>query len=198
MARRSEHSLQQIKDMIIDATEAIIDAGGVETLTVRNIAKSIGYTVGTIYMLFFNLQDLLVQVKGRTLDQMAADLQQAENGNDVEQRIRALALAYLSFANRNYHRWRMIFEQGHQPEQRIPEWYTQKIEQIFVPIEALFQQLSPENSEEQVRLAARTLWCSVHGVCMLSLNGNLGRVGVEDAEAAVGLLVDNFIRGWKQ
>jgi hypothetical protein len=42
------------------------------------------------------------------------------------------------------------------------------------------------------------LWSGVHGICVLYLNGSLGRVGVENAESAVKLLVDTVIRGWRQ
>jgi AcrR family transcriptional regulator len=198
MARRSEHSQEQIRDMVLNAAESIIIEEGVGALTVRKIALDIGYTVGSIYMVFANMQDLMMHIKGRTLDQLTTQLQQIPDGLDVEQRILALADAYLGFAAQNYNRWRISFEPDLQHNDALPDWYQQKIELIFAPIEALFRQLTPESGAEQARLAARTLWCGVHGVCVLSLNGNLGRTGVENTEAAVRLLVDHFIRGWKQ
>lgn len=184
--------------MVLSAAEAIIIEDGLEALTVRKIALEIGYTVGSIYMVFANMQDLMMHIKGRTLDQLAAQLQEVAGGDGMEQRIQALAEAYLGFAARNFNRWRMIFEPALQDDAALPDWYRQKIELIFAPIEALFRQSMPENGAEQARLASRALWCGVHGVCILSLNGNLGRTGVENAEAAVQLLVDNFIRGWTQ
>lgn len=198
MARRSEHSQEQIKEMVLSAAEAIIIDEGVEALTVRKIALEIGYTVGSIYMVFANMQDLMMHIKGRTLDQLAAQLQQISSGDGIEQQVSALAQAYLSFAAKNYNRWRIIFDTDLQHSDELPDWYREKIELIFAPIEVLFRQLTPERGEEQVRLAARALWCGVHGVCVLSLNGNLGRAGVENAETAVRVLVDSFIRGWKQ
>ncbi len=197
MARRSEHSLEQIKEMVLNAAEAIIIEDGAEALTVRKVALDIGYTVGSIYMVFANMQDVLMHIKGRTLDELALQLEANAVGESVEQQIRALADGYLKFASEHFNRWRLIFEPVFQDQQSLPDWYQQKIELIFAPIEALFKQLSPENSQQQVRLAARTLWCGVHGVCELALNGNLGRTGVENSETAVRLLVDNFIKGWK-
>jgi len=198
MARRSEHSQEQIREMVLSAAETIVVEDGIEALTVRKIALEIGYTVGSIYMVFANMQDLITHIKGRTLEQLAAQLEAVAANDGIEQQIQALADAYLGFATRNFNRWRMIFEAGLPDCEKLPDWYLQKIELIFAPIEALFKQLTPENGAEQARLAARALWCGVHGVCILSLNGNLGRTGVENAEATVRLLVDNFIRGWKQ
>lgn len=184
--------------MVLNAAESIIIDEGVEALTVRKIAMEIGYTVGSIYMVFANMQDLMMHIKGRTLDQLAAQLQQIPGTRGIEGQISGLAEAYLAFAAQNYNRWRMVFEPGLRVGDVLPEWYREKIERMFAPIEALFRQLTPDGGAEQAGLAARALWCGVHGVCVLSLNGNLGRAGVENAETAVRLLVENFIQGWKR
>jgi AcrR family transcriptional regulator len=197
MARRSEHSQEQIKEMVLHAAETIVSEEGVEALTVRKIAMEIGYTVGTIYMVYANMPDLLMHLKGRTLDLLLKQLHEIRVEDVVEQQIRGLALRYYQFAAGNFNRWRIIFEPVSSNQQPLPDWYQAKITQIFAPLEALFQQLKPEYSAEQAALAARTLWGGVHGVCMLSLQGNLSRAGLVDTEDAVGLLVDNFIQGWK-
>ncbi len=184
--------------MVLNAAESIVIDEGIEALTVRKIAMEIGYTVGSIYMVFTNMQDLMMHIKGRTLDQLAIQLHQVSGTDGIERQIGGLANAYLQFAAQNYNRWRILFEPDSQNSHDRPEWYRQKIEMMFAPIEALFRQLTPEKDANQAHLAARTLWCGVHGVCILSLNGNLGPAGVEHAESAVRLLTDNFIRGWKR
>ncbi|MGZ4960250.1 MAG: TetR/AcrR family transcriptional regulator [Methylomonas sp.] len=198
MARRSEHSQEQIREMVLNAAETIIIEEGVEALTVRKIAMEIGYTVGSIYMVFANMQDLMMHVKGRTLDLLATQLQQVPVTDDIELQISDLAAAYLDFASNNYNRWCIVFEAGIVSSATLPDWYREKIEQMFAPIESLFRQLTPNRDPEQAGLAARALWCGVHGVCVLSLKGNLGSVGVENADTAVRLLVENFIRGWQR
>ena len=183
--------------MVLKAAEVIVTEEGVSALTVRKIALEIGYTVGTIYMVFANMPDLLMHLKGRTLDLLLTQLNENRVGDDIELQIRTLALSYYQFAVSNFNRWSIIFEPVLSDQQPLPDWYQAKVLQIFAPIETLFQQLRPENSAEQAALAARTLWCGVHGVCMLSLQGSLSRAGLAETETAVGILVDNFIRGWK-
>lgn len=196
MARRSEHTQEQIKEMVLKAAENIVIEFGFKALTARKIALEIGYTVGSIYMVFANMDDLITHIKGRTLDELAEQLQHSDQYNSVEEHIQALAGIYLRFAQQHLNRWRMIFDaQGGEP---VPDWYQQKVEQLLVIVEQLFQQLRPHHSAELSHLAARALWSGVHGVCMLSLNGNLGRLGVKNADSAVRMLVENFIRGWEQ
>ena len=195
MARRSEHSQAQIREMVLSAAENIVIEEGFNALTVRKVAMDIGYTVGSIYMVFANMDDLIMHIKGRTLDEISEQLHNAEAGETVEEHIQHLADIYLAFAHRNFNRWRMIFEAINNAP--IPEWYQQKIHDVFVLVEDLFMQLSPEHSAEQAHIAARALWSGVHGVCVLSLNGSLGRVGAENADMTVRMLVQSFIRGWK-
>lgn len=195
MARRSEHTQEQIREMVLKAAETIVIDEGVNALTVRKVAMEIGYTVGSIYMVFENMGDLIMHIKGRTLDELADELDEVSGGEDaVERRILAVAKAYLSFAHDHYNRWRMIFDTlNNEP---APEWYVQKIARAMLIVETLFRQLLPDASAEQVAGATHALWSGVHGACVLSLNGSLGRVGEQNAAATVQLLVENFIRGW--
>lgn len=196
MARRSQHSQEEIKEMVLEAAETIVEEEGFPALKVRKIAMEIGYTVGSIYMVFDNMADLIRQVKGRTLDNLARDLDRVDAGDNVEQCVVDLAKAYVLFARRNYNRWIMIFEQCQQEEGEVPDWYKSKVNRMFGRIEGLFAQLDPQQSPEQSRLAARALWSGIHGVCMLSLTGKLEMVGVSDVEHVVVTLVENFLKGW--
>ncbi|MCK4841170.1 MAG: TetR/AcrR family transcriptional regulator [Methylococcales bacterium] len=197
MARRSEHSQEEIKQMVLNVAETIVDEEGFSELKVRKIAMEIGYTVGSIYMVFENMADLIMHVKGQTLDDIALQLQQQVNDGNAEQIIQDIATTYLSYANENINRWRMIFEHQLAENELVPDWYQRKVDTVFALVEIQFQQLSSKHDEQQSKQAARALWGGVHGVCILSLTGKLDLVGVGNIEETVVLLVENFIKGWK-
>jgi len=198
MARRSEHSQQEIKDMVLNAAEMIVIEEGFGKLKVRKIAMEVGYTVGSIYMVFDNMADLVMHIKGRTLDDIATQLNAVDQDNTTEQRIALLAKTYLLFANQNFNRWRMIFEHQLADDEKVPDWYQQKVNQIFSIVELQFKQLSSTHTEEESKQAARALWSGVHGICTLSLTGKLDLLGVDNIEKTVDLLVSGFIQGWKK
>jgi len=197
MARRSEHSQEEIKEMILSASEAIVIEEGFSELKVRRVAMDIGYTVGSIYMVFENMADLFMHVKGRTLDDITSQLNQKIEKESAEEAIKRLAENYLSYASKNFNRWNMIFEHRLAENERTPDWYQIKIDFIFSLIESQFNRLTDNHSEEQNKLAARSLWSGVHGICTLSLSGKIDLLGTDNTEDAVELLVDNFIKGWK-
>lgn len=198
MARRNEHTLEQIRSMVLNAAESIVVADGFQALTVRKIALDIGYTVGSIYMVFTNMNDLATHIKGQTLDKLSAQLQQRLLSSDVvAQQIHDLADEYLLFAEQHHNLWRMVFEWpiGNHV---TPDWYAEKVEQMFTIVENLFQLLMPNKPVEQSRLAARTLWSAVHGVCILALTEHPRGMDARQAQQQLQLLVKHFILGWQQ
>ena len=77
MARRAEHSRDDLTERAAAAVADIVGEGGYGALTMRNVARRIGYSVGTLYNLFDNLDDMVLGVNGRTLDALDARLAQA-------------------------------------------------------------------------------------------------------------------------
>ncbi len=191
MARRNEHSMDEIKEMILDAAETIIINEGYPALTVRKIALDIGYTVASIYMVFTNMADLILHIKSNTVDDLNKQLQQTPNCAS-EQFITELGKTYLHFAVKNFNRWSMIYVADTQNHQT----YQQKLTHLYSPLATQLGILAPDCSAQQSQQAARTLWCGIHGICSLHLNENLDAADIEHAEQSIVLLVENFIDGW--
>jgi AcrR family transcriptional regulator len=191
MARRNEHSMDEIKEMVVVAAETIIVNEGYSALTVRKIANKIGYTVASIYMVFNNMAGLTLHIKSNTVDELRKQLKVVPNCAP-EQYITEFARTYLHFAVKNFNRWNMIYL----PEPQINEAYQQKLNHIYSPIEGKLKQIAPNCSLKQSKQAARALWCGIHGICSLSLMGNLDNVAINDVENSIVLLVENFIGGW--
>jgi AcrR family transcriptional regulator len=195
MARRSEHNLEELKVLVLDAAETIVIEEGFSALKVRKIAMEIGYTVGSIYMVFANMADLIMHLNARTLDAIAAQLGQVQD-HSAEQSIETLAKTYLSYASQNFNRWRNIFDYRLPSDVEIPDWYQEKVDTVFAPVKSRFAELVPELSEDHRNSAARALWCGIHGICVLSLTDRLNKDGIDDVEETIVLLVRNFMRGW--
>ena len=98
MGRRSIHTPDELRELIIEATTAIVEQDGLEGLSAREIAKRVGYSPGTLYNVFENLDDLLLIIEARLLDELAGRL--AEHGRfsgTPRQRLRRLVGTYFVF-----------------------------------------------------------------------------------------------------
>lgn len=196
MARRSDHSRNEIHDMAIAAAERIVERDGAIGLSTRKIATEIGYTVGTLYLVFENLDDLILQINGRTLDRLYEKLLAAtSNCRQPHLCIEAMAHTYIEFAAADRNRWQLVFEHVHPDIGAVPGDYRAKVQRMFDLVERQLTALLNAKDTRQVANAARALWCGVHGVCSLAVSNKLEITGVNSVQGLADTLVENFLRG---
>lgn len=196
MGRRNEHSREQQREMAIAAAELLLVKDGYAGLSMRKVADAIGYTVGNLYLLFQNQDDLLAVINERTTDAIYAHLCGAqETGATPQQRLLALARSYIEFAQNHPHRFRMMFEHQLPPEMRPRQSSDVRIRRMFELVELALQPLLPAAKPEALRLAATGLWSSVHGVCMLAVTGKLQWSGLPSYRPLSDLVVGTFLKG---
>ncbi len=199
MARRSDHSRDEIREMALNATKTIVERDGAAALSTRKIANEIGYTAGSLYLVFENLDDLIFQVNARTLSELAAELDRAAvRSSTPEAALVELGLAYFRFAASNLGRWDLIFGRGSPAANASPDWYRSRVLVLFNRVEKLLAELAPARRSNEVALAARALWGGVHGICTLALTDKLGIAGLSDAEPLLTTLIETFLSGWMQ
>lgn len=198
MARRSDHTREEIHQMALDAAEAIASQEGISGLSARKVAAKIGYTVGTLYLVFKNLDDLILQVNDRTLSLLYQEMQQVcANNDDPEACVLALCHAYIDFASNNTARWSMIYEHVLEDEFVLPEPFQQQVHQIFGLVEDALRPLGKNKSDQEIAQAARALWSGIHGICILALMGKLDIAGIDSVQQLADNLTINFLKGFQ-
>ena len=190
MARRSDHTRDELKEMAIKAGQEIIADEGFGKFSARKVAKEIGYTVGTIYNIFESHDDLLLHINAATLTDMRDFIIKRINKSDMgAEAIKKLAELYIGFAENNYNRWSALFEFNLPQNTPVPDWYAEKIEALFSIVEKPLKHLS--NADRH----AKVLWASIHGICQLGLTGNLDVVGAESVLVLTDSMIDNYMQG---
>jgi AcrR family transcriptional regulator len=71
MGRRSDHSRDELRALILDAGTALIAEKGFGAFSAREVAKRIGYTIGTIHNVFGNVDGLLTAINTATFGEWA-------------------------------------------------------------------------------------------------------------------------------
>lgn len=197
MARRSDHSREEIRRMALEAAEGIVVEHGLEGLSARKVATAIGYTVGTLYLVFENIDDLILQVNARTLDRLYARMAETRaHSADARDWLLQLGQVYIRFADEDPHRWSMIFEHRLAEGRELPDWYEQKIERMFAFVEEALAPLAGQHSRKEISQAARVIWGGVHGVCILALGDRLGVAGVDSVQELTESLISNYLAGF--
>lgn len=195
MARRSDHTPEALRKLILDAAEAIVAADGLAALTARGIATRIGYSPGTIYHLFSSLDDVVLHLEARVLERLEAALRALPPPKDPKAGLKALAAAYLAFTLANRKLWGMLFEHALPNGINTPDWYAERLGRLLAVLEEALQPFfRAERAAERIR-AARVLWASVHGIVTLSVADKLTNVTTDSAGELIDDLLTTYIAG---
>ena len=197
MARRSDHSREEIQAMAVEAAMTILSQEGLQGLSTRKVASAIGYTVGTLYLVFKNLDELILHVNAAALDELRVVIEtELAVGDDPQAQLLAMAHAYLQFARQHFARWSLLFTHRLPDGVELPDWFHDKVRVLFALVAKPLQQINPNLSGVAYQQATHVLWSSVHGVCELGLNDKLTLGGEIQAEDLIDALVKNYLKGF--
>ncbi|MFQ5551176.1 MAG: TetR/AcrR family transcriptional regulator [Gemmatimonadales bacterium] len=177
--------------MALQAAREIVREEGLAALTTRRATKAIGYTVGTLYQIFRDADDLIEQMNAETLDELHASCKQIDFDAGPAASLRALAERYLAYVSENPRLWAAVLEyrpaNGHQRQ----ELYLASVRRLMSLIEAAIDPFFEPNAE-RIRLhEARVLWASFYGISALSSERLLSKE--ESAAAMVETLIEIYV-----
>lgn len=197
MGRRGDHTLDEIKTMAVDAAERIVRKKGREGLSTRKIAKEIGYTSGSLYLVFKNFEDLLMHVNGRTLERLKAELtRESSRQTDPLAAVRAICWAYIRFAERNQEFWSLVYEYPWESKGTRPAWYQSLIDHCFQALASRLGELAQGKSADEILKGSQSLWAIIHGTHHLFLSGRAQAAGLKATDDLMDFQIDLFLRGY--
>jgi AcrR family transcriptional regulator len=185
MGRRSDHSRAELAELIIAEGHRQMAETGFARFSAREVAKRIGYTIGTIYNVFGSYDRLILAINTRTF-RIWADHLRARLARAGEDRIRALVEGYFSFARDNPNIWMAIYDHRLLPGEAMPdEFVGQRGELTEIVVREVAAAL-PEDVRDRAARLARSLIATVHGHCFFALNGSFALMGeTEPLEVAL-------------
>lgn len=178
MARRSDHTREELMHLAVRLGGARIEAQGYAHFSARALAQDMGYSVGTLSHVFGNIDGLILQINANTLDFFYDFIvQRLEHARADSDPLRSIAFAYLAFAREHRFRWLALYE--HAPIREVPDWYLDKLARFFTLVEQALNRETPEQAiTPAMQRSARLLWAGVHGICLLSLTEKLALTGI--------------------
>jgi AcrR family transcriptional regulator len=193
MGRRSDHTREELYEMTLKAAREIAEEAGLKGLTIRGIAGNIGYTHGTLYNLFNDLDDLILHLNGQTLDALYDSLGAVPLTGNPQADLLALANRYFEFTRENANLWNLLFEHhlpGYQP---LPDWHHEKITRLLCMMDRCLEPLFGPDQGAEKSHSARVLWTSLHGMASLETQRKL--IPGDTVEAMAMSLVENYLGG---
>jgi len=194
MVKTTERRDRQREALVLAAEKAIAEKG-LSGLKARDLADAIDCSLGAIYNLVQDMDELVLRVGSRTLARLDEALAEATKGSasdssgDATDTLIAIAQTYCAFARENLQLWRTLFEHRMAEGSIVPEWAISEQMTMFRYILAPLRALQPRASEPELILLSRTLFSAVHGVVMLGLEEKLVAVPAAALDGQIEALV---------
>lgn len=187
---------ENLRNDLIEYAQQLLQQEGLQGLTARRLASGVGCAVGSIYNVVADLDDLLIEVHGLTLDRlyMAITEGPAERG-DVEARLLGLAGRYIAFTEANRNLWLALFEHRLPAGRELPHWYLKKLSQLFEVVEQVVDPLFPPEAVAARRRTARILWSALHGICSLGLTNKLNLISTDTVSNLADEMIVTMLAG---
>ena len=196
MGRRNDHSPEALKALALAAARDIVKQSGLSGLTVRRIAEEIGYSPGTLYNHFANVDDLILRLNTETLSHLLERLVEISRREEPAAAIlRAMARAYIAETKAEPEIWAALYEHRMAKGAPLPAWYAAYLARLFEPVERALAPLFRPQDQEARRRTARILWSAVHGIASLGTSRKLDLIAAIPAEEMADELVTTFLAG---
>lgn len=195
MARRNDHTKEELRELVIGSSIELIKQDGFVNFSTRKVAAKIGYSVGTLYNVFDNHDDILLYVNERTLDDLYEDVLKQLAANKSSHPIKVMAEQYYQFAKDNFNLWSVLFEYRLNDLKELPDWYRKKIDRFVALVEEKLKNDVPDDRKRNI--AAKLLWTGVHGITVLSFSDKLKSVADESVDELMDAFIALYLSGLK-
>ena len=146
---------------------AIIESEGVEKLSMREVARRLGVSHQAPYKHFASRDHVLAEIIARAFERFAEYLEKRSRGDDIEDELQQMGLAYFDYAAKHPLQYRLMFNTSlpntHQHKemmQRSDRCYTLLRESIS-KLDYVKKAKNPQRLND---LDALFVWSSIHGL----------------------------------
>lgn len=155
---------------------------GFARFSAREAARRAGYSVGTIYNVFGQLDSYLLAINSRTFREWARSLESALEAAPADRagRIEALVRAYFDFADKNRNAWMAIYDHRIDKSVAIAPEDEAARDALTGIVDREVAATLDFADRVDTRSLVRSLIATVHGHCALWLSGSFAMLREED------------------
>jgi AcrR family transcriptional regulator len=195
MGRRSDHSRAELEELILVAGEAHLAEAGFAAFSAREVAKRVGYSIGTIYNLFGSHDRLVLAINARTLRAWTEFLE-ARLAAESDDRIATLIHGYFDFAAENRNRWMALYDHRMADRIPLPDAFTTAFAALIALLQQQVAAARGGGTDAEILALTGSLVAIAHGHCMFELNGTYEMFGDwTPREAALSRIREALVSG---
>lgn len=188
---------QDLRRLILDQTRDLLISEGYQSLSMRKIAKAIGYSATSIYLHFKNRDALFYALIDEGMEKLYARFEQVKAAvGEPKARLAALCESYVAFGRENPEYYEIMFMAHTEDMKRYPvESYRNARRNLLVFADTFAEgQQTGVFALEDPKEASNVLWAMLHGLTSLLLSH---RVDVNlDTDQLIATTIHHALRSF--
>ena len=165
-----------LRQKVLDASLALIEEGGLDRLSMREVARKAGVSHQAPYHYFSDREAILAALAGEGFSRLGQSLMRAggQGASHPVQAEEAMGRAYVEFALRNPAYFQAMFRADAVPLDRYPDARKREDEAFGKLVEGVGAAFANQPADVREAIAV-ACWAMVHGLATLMLEGSLAR-----------------------
>lgn len=195
---RKAREKEELKSLILKNAQKLFVEKGIEQTTIRNIADSIEYSVGTVYLYFKDKNAILHALHTQGFTQMGKEFSVLHNVIHPMERLKAMGKVYINFALNNPDMYELMFTMK-APMQYLndidnEEWQEGK--GTFLALKETIKDCLNQGyfKNHDLEPLSFMIWSVVHGMCSLYISNRIEGVHLQEPQTIVERAYQEFLK----
>jgi AcrR family transcriptional regulator len=164
-----------LRQKLLDASLALIEKGGLDRLSLREVARKAGVSHQAPYHYFGDREAIIAAIAGEGFAKLGRSLgAAAQPGSEPAKAVEDMGRAYVEFALRNPAYFQAMFRADAVPLDRYPEARQREDAALADLVEGVGKAFAEQPADIRQSIAV-ACWAMVHGLATLILEGSLAR-----------------------
>lgn len=186
-----------IQENLIQTGRQIIEEKGIEFLTARKLSEASGYSVGTIYNQFANMDNFILIQNYLTLDALYQRLNEVK-ADFAYDRLNAYLSVFTEFVMKNQNFWFMVYKfHLNQSKRSFSITYLRRISKMVMLINQAFKDLYPDLNTIKRRTSVQVLWITLFALSSLLTTNDVKSYSKIDETKICSFLLNTYLTGIK-
>ena len=180
----NDRKIAEFRGKVCEIAARQFAARGMESVSMRSLAKELGYSATALYSYFGNKNEIIAAVQAATIDRLSGQIRgiTRSGGEDPWEPLNLLCNAYLEFARREPTAYQLAFSYRHPPGAVYPDLDRARSEFFALASSPLARLIREEMLFGDAPTLAYILWCTLHGVIALTTTHQLKSVKLTQPE----------------
>lgn len=197
ISERKAKEKEELRTLILQGAKRLFVEKGIDQTTIRSIAESIDYSVGTVYVYFKDKNAILHALHTQGFQELGSQFSVLAHVTNPMERLRAMGKVYIQFALANQDMYDLMFSI------KAPIDFLNAVDEEWDEGKATFAMLRKTVTEcletghfegHSLEPLTYMIWSLVHGLCSLYINQRAAGVNLAEPISIVDRGYSEFLK----